>query len=146
MKHPILSIIVAVVMIAAFSPSPGQAQVTGDFRSLTTGTWRTAAGWERFNGSNWVTATAAPTATANGIAVRDGNVVSIDSNVTFDQGTIEAGGQVTINPGFTWTMANGAGTDLFVYGTLLNSGTMSIGSGATWTLASGGTTANRSTS
>ncbi len=146
MKHPILSIIVAVVMIAAFSPSPGQAQVTGDFRSLTTGTWRTAAGWERFNGSNWVTATAAPTATANGIAVRDGNVVSIDSNVTFDQGTIEAGGQVTINPGFTWTMANGAGTDLFVYGTLLNSGTMSIGSGATWTLASGGTYIHNTTS
>lgn len=141
MKHRILSIIAAIGVVAVFAPSPGQAQATGDYRSATTGTWGTAASWQSFDGSNWVTAAAAPTAaTANEITVRNGNVVSVDASVAFDQGTIEAGGQVTIDPGFTWTMANGAAaTDLIVHGTLLNSGTFTAASGSAWILAAGGT-------
>jgi hypothetical protein len=118
-------------------------QTTGDYRSRQNGNWGTAGTWERYNGTNWVTATVAPTsANANVIAVRSPNTVIVTTNVAVDQVVVESGGQVTVNSGRTLTIANGTGTDMTVNGTLqTNSTSNTSGITTTGTLVfnSGGT-------
>ena len=68
--------------------------------------------------------TGTPTSTSGAITIRNGHNVTVTANVAADQVTIDAGGQVAVNNGITWTIANGAGTDLTVNGTVVNSGTI----------------------
>jgi hypothetical protein len=104
------------------------AQATTDmFRSKATGTWATAATWERSpDDVNWVTATTAPTATTSSeITVRSGHTVTIGATLSIDQTTIEAGGIVNLTTG-TLTIANGTGTDLDVLGEITNTDATAI--------------------
>lgn len=91
----------------------------GDYRSASpaNGKWSVAANWQRFNGSAWVVATAAPTA-ANGIITISAND-SIDADVTVnaDQLVIASGAKLSVQTAGL-TVANGPGTDLIVNGTL----------------------------
>ncbi|HMP83721.1 MAG TPA: Ig-like domain-containing protein, partial [Verrucomicrobiota bacterium] len=93
----------------------------GDFRTRQSGTWtnRTAASgtWERWNGSSWVNGFHPTNTAAGNITIRDGHTVTITAPVTNDQVTVATGGRVVVN-NVTWTVANGAGTDLTVHGTL----------------------------
>jgi hypothetical protein len=72
--------------------------------------------------------------------------VTIAASVQADQVVVEASGQMTINSGQTWTLANGAGTDLSISGTVLNQGTFSRSASATWVVNSGGTFIHNATS
>ncbi len=129
--------------------SISMAQIAGDFRSnATTGNWATAGSWQSFDGSSWVTAGAAPSSADGAITILNGNTISLAaSGVTFDQLTINSGGQLTINSTVTSTLANGAGVDLTIAGTLLNSGgTWTVSASATWTVLSGGTYIHNTTS
>lgn len=104
------------------------------FRSLTTGNWGTANTWESsHDGSNWATATLAPSSTANTITIRNSHTVTVAAGVSVDQVTVDSGGQVNVNSGITLTIADGTGTDMTVNGTLRSAGTITT----TGTLAFG---------
>ena len=56
------------------------AQVSGDYRSGTTSvTWSTAANWETYNGSSWVTASSKPGA-SNSVYIQRGQTVTLTGN------------------------------------------------------------------
>jgi hypothetical protein len=116
-------------------------QTTGDYRSAATGNWNTLATWERYNGTAWILPTSGqgtPTSTSGVITILNGHTVTVTVNVSIDQATVDAGGQITINSGITLTIANGTSTDLTVNGIVVNSGTItttgtvSFGSGSTY--------------
>ncbi len=68
------------------------AQILNDYRSKQDGNWNATASWERFNGTNWVDATATPVwNTANLITIRSGHTITVTANVTIDQTTVENG-------------------------------------------------------
>jgi fibronectin-binding autotransporter adhesin len=99
---------------------------TGAYRSATSGNWAAVGTWERWNGSAWVAASAAPATSDDVVTIRNGHTVTVAASVSSDQVIVEAGGQVTVNSGITWTIANGAGTDLDVSGTVTNAGTITM--------------------
>ena len=111
---------------------------TDYFRSAASNSWNNLATWESsHDNSTWIAATSIPDNNANTITIRT-HTVTISSNVTADQVTVDAGGQITVSLGNTLTIANGTGTDLTVNGTLLNQGTVSF-AGAAVTIGSGAT-------
>ena len=92
------------------------------YRSANTGNWNVPATWEcSDDGTNWqVPTTNTPTNANSFITIRNGHNVTVSANVTADQLTIDAGGQVTVSTGITWTLNNGTGaTDITVNGTRL---------------------------
>ena len=119
-KSLLKSILVPVYCLLVYNSSFGQ--VTGDFRSNGNVTFSAAVNWERYNGSAWIGAGAAPVQSDNVITIRTGNTATVSSNKTIDQVFVESGGVLCINSGQTLTIANGTGTDLNVSGTINNSG------------------------
>ena len=118
-------LLVAGCLLLVFNSSFGQA--SGDFRSNGNVTFAAAANWERYNGSAWVAAGAAPVIGDNVITIRSSNTAIVTSNKTLDQVVVASGGVLIINSGRTLTIANSAGTDLSVSGTINNSGTITPG-------------------
>ena len=107
------------------SSSIGQA--INDYRSAISGTWNAIITWERYNGTSWVQPTAmegVPNNTDGVITILNGHIITVAANISIDQTTIDAGGQITVNSSRTLTIANGTGTDLIVNGTLRNIGTV----------------------
>jgi hypothetical protein len=98
------------------------AQVTGDYRSATSGNWTAASTWERFDGNSFVAAPTAPVETDGVITIRTGHTVNVNNPTTADQVVVEAGATLSI-PSIL-NLSDGAGPDLVVNGTLqLNAGT-----------------------
>lgn len=127
-----------VVLVANLS-----AQVAGDFRSVASGTWATIANWQRYNGSAWVAATAAPVVGDNVITIQSPNTINIAANLNIDQVVINLGGTLNWTLG-TFSIANGAGVDLQINGTMWdnrNAATPSVtfAAGATWQMGAAGT-------
>lgn len=118
------------------------APATGAYRSAQTGTWSTLSTWQRWNGTAWVTPTAGqgvPNSGSGTIQIREPHVVTMSTSTNADQMVIEDGGQLTVN-GVTFTIANGAGTDLTVRGILLlQGGGGNITTTGTLVFQSGGT-------
>lgn len=122
---------------------PVFSQATGDYRSFASGTWATAANWETFNGTAWVTAATAPASTNGVITILSGHTMTIGANVTIDQVVIDAGGTVNWTGG-TCTFAAGAGVDLLINGTFwdnrgANTPSITFSAGATWQMGTNGT-------
>jgi hypothetical protein len=108
-----------------------------DFRSINSGNWNSTSTWESFNGTSWVAASSTPTNSSGVISIRNGNTVTVSSNVTADEITVDAGGTLTISSGKTLTVANStSGVDLTVNGTLTIFGTMT-NQGSSSTIISG---------
>jgi hypothetical protein len=108
---------------------------TNNYRTKNTGLWSVPANWERFNGSNWVTASTFPDNTNGEIRILSGHSMTLDNlyTTTFNRYTFD---QVIINQGGVLTLANeqsfdnGVGTDLEINGTLnINAHLSSIGIG-----------------
>ncbi len=138
-------ILVFVFLVAVRTAGWGQA--AGDYRTAATGNWNAPATWERFDGSSWMAAVVTPTSADGAITIRSPHSIAISANgLAYDQLTVEAGGQVTVNPTVTHTLANGSGTDLTIHGTWLNAGGAWTVTGATWTVAGGGTFIHNTTS
>ncbi len=120
----------------------GGTTAASAFRSFTSGAWENTGTWERFDGASWINpAPSTPTgAASNSIKILNGHTITINADVSIDQTTIDAGGQLAIAAG-TVTVSNGSGTDLTVNGTLKNSsgnditttGTITVGSTGTYT-------------
>jgi hypothetical protein len=94
----------------------------GNFRSIATGNWGTATTWERDADSNGSyeesPSTLTPLNTDGTIIIQSGHVVTVTTNVTVDETTINSGGTVQIDPIISLTVADGTGDDLIVNGTL----------------------------
>lgn len=117
------------------------ALATPQYRSAASGNWNSIASWEVSTdaGLNWVAASVTPLVADDTITIRSGHTITISaSGLSYDQVTVDAGGQVTVAAGVTSTLANGAGTDLVINGTWLNSGGTWTTTG-TWAVNAGGT-------
>jgi len=106
-------------------------QTLNDFRTTGNVTFAAATNWQRYDGTSWVAAGAAPTQAANIITIRNTHTAFVTASIPLNQLVVEAGGILTINAGITLTLRNGPGTDLNVSGTVNNSWSLSINSGAT---------------
>jgi hypothetical protein len=131
---------------AFFFSTTLQAQSTGDYRSnvTTTGVWSDASSWERFDGTTWVAATAAPTSNDGIITIQNGDSIQLTSATTINQVRVESGGILSVfdianpSPKTVFTLDDVANAeDLQVEGKLYLSvgailsgtGTISINSG-----------------
>ncbi len=106
----------------------------GDYRTVKSGNWNDATVWQRYDGSNWVAASSAPTSSNGQINIESGHTVTVTSTVTVDQVVIKENGKVIVADGVDFKVNNGSGTDLKVYGTLRKEGSGRIlytGSGTT---------------
>ena len=75
------------------------AQTTGDFRTNGDVTFTSATNWERYNGSAWVAAVAAPVRTDGVITIRTGNTAVLTSTISLDQIIVASGGIFNIETG-----------------------------------------------
>jgi hypothetical protein len=112
---------------------------TNNFISnVTTGNWGTPSSWLYWNGSAWITPGLPPSSGSGTITILSGHTITVAANVTVDQVTVAAGGQVTIASN-TLTIANGTGNDLEVSGILrYNGGTITINANANIVINDGG--------
>jgi len=106
-----------------------ETAVNGDYRSKVTGNWGSPATWEVYQNGVWINATAAPTSSDGIITIRPGHTITVAENVTADQVVINTTGQVRVNSGITFTIAdNTDGTpdpvDCIVNGTLYVAGNL----------------------
>lgn len=111
------------------------------YRSKQTGNWSVATNWEySVDGTNWYTATVAPSSSDGTITIRNSHTITVNGAITIDQVTVDAGGQVTHSASNTVTLNNGTGTDLMINGTWkrTSSSSISISSGAAIAVGSGG--------
>ncbi|MDY6950071.1 MAG: DUF4347 domain-containing protein [Thermodesulfobacteriota bacterium] len=103
------------------------------YRSDGNGNWSVTGTWEQSADSiTWEAASETPTDTSRGITIRNGHTVTVNTDVTIDQTTIESGATLTVDAGVTLTIADGDGTDLTANGNLSVSaiGALGINSGA----------------
>jgi hypothetical protein len=94
-------------------------QSTGvyEYRSKASGNWSDASTWEYKYNSSWVNAPSAPNAASGAITVISGHTVTVTSNLTVNQTTVESGAKVTVD-NCTMTISNSTGDDFVVNGTL----------------------------
>ena len=135
-----------ILLIIFLLPFLGFSQVIGDYRSNGVVTFTSNTNWQRYDGTIWVTATAAPNSftfgSSNTITVQSGNVVSVSGTVTVlnvnisisgtinltDNSYLTVGGNsdwsnFTINSGGNFKMPGGSGLATFVlYGDYNNNG------------------------
>ncbi|MGC4023583.1 MAG: hypothetical protein QM734_17325 [Cyclobacteriaceae bacterium] len=98
------------------------AKAQTNFRSNGTGggVWSAISTWqvENPNGSgSWFAASSTPTSASNTIEIRANDLVTVSSNVTIDQTTVDANGTIAVSDGIGLTLAAGANA-LVVNGTL----------------------------
>ncbi|MCW3084495.1 MAG: C-terminal target protein [Bacteroidetes bacterium] len=114
------------------SNSYGQTYVNGDYQSVATGTWATAATWQKFVGGVWAATgvnVAPPSGyTAGTIYIQTGTTVTVAATPLSEGYLYINGGSLSINPGVTFTVANGTNAnDLnIVSGSVINNGTLSL--------------------
>ncbi len=114
------------------------ATANGEYRTKASGNWNAVATWQKYNGSSWVNATAAPTSSDAMITILSGHSVTITAGVTVDQMVVASGGTLVLNSGVTIILNNGTGTDLDVSGVFKNAGTVTISASANIAYQSGG--------
>ena len=133
-RSRVVFVLMMIVMLtlAALPAHKAEAAVCGTdsylYRSAGTGIWAANATWQvsTDSGATWAAADCWPSSNNGTIQIQNGHTVTVDAGITVDQVTIDAGGQVTVNSGVTWTIADGTGTDLTVNGTVVNAGTMTM--------------------
>jgi hypothetical protein len=85
------------------------------YKSKQSGLWSDFNTWQRFNGTVWINATSGqvPSSADGAIAIVNSHIVTINSNVSIDQTTIDSGARVILSAG-NLTINNGLGTDLIL--------------------------------
>ena len=79
-----------------------------DYRTQSSGNWATASVWQSYNASTgWITASTAPTSSANSITIQNGHTITIAAAATADELTIQSGGILNQSVGQTFTISNG---------------------------------------
>lgn len=104
---------------------------TDFYRSRISGNWNSTSTWESSSDNlNWNIATAFPTSAANKIFIRNGHTVTLNSNTSADQLTIEAGATLAHPNSAIFSLDDGAGIDLEIFGTYQVNGRAPAGSGS----------------
>ncbi len=105
-------ILLSALFPLCFNALMAQTPSTDDYRTATgaAGTWATVSNWQRWDGSAWVAATAAPTLSSSAIEIRSDAQISVTSSVEADQ-LIVRGILILNNP---FTVKDGNGTDLTI--------------------------------
>ncbi|MDP4270257.1 MAG: T9SS type A sorting domain-containing protein [Bacteroidota bacterium] len=98
-----------------------------DYQSAQTGFWNDVSTWQIYNDKanppGWEAAKSAPDAVSSGkITILNGHIVTVSTAITADEVQINTGGKVTVSSTGSWTIQDGAGTDLSVDGIVENSG------------------------
>ena len=123
----------------------GQTGYLTNFTASSSGTYYLAIGANQTTATtlyldNIILSVAAPSSASGAITVLSGNTVTINSDLTIDQATIDNGGKVTLAGG-TLTINNGAGSDLIIngiYERTSSATTMTINALATVIVGNGG--------
>jgi hypothetical protein len=86
------------------------------YRSKQTGNWNDFNTWQVDAGGGFVNAIAGqtPSSTDDTITIQNTHIVTVTAPVSADQLTVNTGGLLLINNGVTFTIADGAGTDMTV--------------------------------
>ncbi len=92
--------------------------VPAAYRTIASGNWNNPAIWESYNGSAFVAAIVSPSNTDGSITIRNTHTVSINSNTTADEITVDAGGLLIVGTTFSLTLEDGNSDDLLVNGAL----------------------------
>jgi hypothetical protein len=113
------------------------------YRTVASGSWNNPAIWEVSPTATWpgVPATIAPSKYSKTITVRNTHLVTINSNVSLDETTIQVGGGVNYNSGIL-TINDGTGVDLQVDGFFTDGGASAVvwaGAAPRWALGAAGT-------
>ncbi len=90
--------------------------MTNSYQSVATGNWNAVATWQRYNGTAWVAATVVPDSTVQTITLQSPYTVTVTASTNADQLQVNAGATLVINSGVTFTLHDGAGTDLILAG------------------------------
>lgn len=116
---------------------------TDFFRSrVASGNWTNASSWQSSSdGLVWSNASAAPTAMASGVNIRNGHNITSSVSRTILKTTVETGGTLTISGGILTLDDDGtAAHDLIIFGTVIHqSSAWIIDTDATWIIQNGGT-------
>jgi hypothetical protein len=108
--------------------------VSPAYQSKQSGLWSDFNTWQRHNGSGWVSAISGqvPSNTDGVISIRNGHIVTVNTDTLTDQTSIDFGGKLLLSAGWL-TIVNGTGSDLIINGiyerTSVNS-TLILNSGA----------------
>ena len=97
------------------------AQLIGDYRTAATGNWNSAGTWQIYTGA-WVGAIVPPSSLNGAINIRNGHVVTVNSNTTADQLTIDAGGTLDL-------ASNTLTLDILAIGNLVCNGALQMNGG-----------------
>jgi len=109
------------------------------FRTVATGNWNAAGTWESSHDNNtWTAATSGPDNNASAIQIRNGHTVTVTATTGANALTLDAGTQLVINLGSTFTVANGTGTDITVSGTIKNIGSFTLAASAAMAVSATG--------
>jgi xylan 1,4-beta-xylosidase len=109
--------------VDAFDSGTDSYLPTGEIKSFKTGNWNDIDTWQRFDGTGWKhPAPNAPVLSDGPITILGGHTITVTAADSADQLTVSSGSTLIINPGITFRVMHGIGTDLVVEGTLKNSG------------------------
>ena len=115
------------LMLVGAASGPVFGQNVDDYRSAASGTWNTAATWERYSGTAWEAAVTAPDSNAGLITVQATHTVTVEADLGVDSVNVLAGGVLEIGSGVTVTVAfnnDGMGIDVDSLGTMTVQGTI----------------------
>lgn len=105
---------VCTVLLMAILQQTATGQVAGDYRTTGSGNWNSAATWQRFNGTSWLSAST-PTNAVGAITLQTGHTVTIPSGFIVAADQFIVNGTLVIAAGGQLTLAHGTvGTDLTV--------------------------------
>lgn len=89
------------------------AQTAGDYRSKASTAWQLASTWETYDGSGWIAASAAPSATDGVITILPVHAVVCTTSVVVDQ-LVVSGDLVIQTVTGILNLADGPGEDLTI--------------------------------
>lgn len=120
MKNRVLLIIL--FSFIAVLPLSLRGQTPGDYRTAGTGNWASPGTWQVYTGLSWIPAIAAPTSLNGNINIRDTHTVTVTSNTTVDQLTIDSGGTLDV-------VSNTLTLDILGLGDLTCNGSLQLNGG-----------------
>jgi len=75
---------------------------TDYFRSTASGNWGAVSSWESsYNNSNWVTSSLIPGSAAGSVSILNGQIITVDDDISTSDIIVNAGGGLTLNAGKT---------------------------------------------
>lgn len=111
-----------------------KGQVSGDYRSKSSGIWANVSTWETFNGINWVNAVQSPSSADGTITIRATHIITLNSDLSINGLVLEAGSE--LDNYNTLTLVDEPGTEIISSGRFYN-GRVITGTGSVQVLSGG---------